>query len=184
MVQNRNNMELNIILLLLRGGLHLRAIAKNLKESHSTVLRKINNLLEENVLDYKMEGRNKIFYIKKNIQAKNYVFNAERYKLIKLLRKYPKLSIIVEDVLKNVNEKLIILFGSYAKFKAKKESDIDIYIETENKKIRTKLEMLYSKLSVKIGKFNLNSNLAKEIIKNHVILRGVEEFYDKINFFN
>jgi hypothetical protein len=34
-----------------------------------------------------------------------------------------------------------------------------------------------------MGKFDLNSPLAKEIINGHVILRGVEEFYEKIGTF-
>src|SRR3989344_4859500 len=130
MVQNKDNIELEIILLLIRGENHLRGIAKQLNESHSTVLRKLNKLVKENVLDYKKEGKNKVFFLRKNLQAKNYVFNAERYKLIKLLKKYPELSIIIDEFLKKNKENLIVLFGSYAKFLAKSDSDIDIYVDT------------------------------------------------------
>jgi len=183
MVQNRDNLDAEIILLLVKGENHLRGIAKQLNESHSTVLRKLNKLVEENVLDYKILGRNKVFFIKKNLQAKNYVFNAERYKLIKLVKEYPELGIIIEDLLKKTNEKLIVLFGSYSKFTAKKDSDIDIFIETRNRKIKEETESVHSKIKVKIGNFNLNSSLIKEIVKNHVILRGAEDFYEKTKFF-
>lgn len=183
MAQNKDNLGLEIILLLLRGENHLRGIAKQLNESHSTILRKLNNLLKENVLDYNMEGKNKVFFIKKNLQAKNYVFNAERYKLIELLKKYPELNIIIDDFLKKAEEKLIVLFGSYAKFTAKSDSDIDVYVETENKRIKEKIELTHSKIKVKIGDFDTDSQLIKEIIKNHIILRGVEEFYEKTKFF-
>jgi len=183
MVQNRDNLDLEIILLLLKGENHLRSIAKQLNESHSTVLRKLNKLLDENILDYKTVGRNKVFSIRKNLQAKNYVFNSERYKLIKLIKQYPELGIIIEDFLKKTNEKFIVLFGSYSKFIAKKNSDIDLYIETRNKKIKEETESIHSKIKVKIGDFDLNSSLIKEIVKNHVILRGVEDFYEKIKFF-
>jgi len=61
MVQNRDNIDLEAILLLLRGENHLRGIAKELNGSHSTVLRKLDRLLKENVLDYKTEGKNKVF---------------------------------------------------------------------------------------------------------------------------
>jgi predicted nucleotidyltransferase len=184
MVQKRNNIRYEVILTLLKGNSHLREIARKVKESHSTVLRKLNVLVEENVLDYKTEGKNKVFHIRKNIQAKNYVFNAERYKLIKLLEKYPKLSVIFEDILEKADEGPIVLFGSYAKFMAKKDSDIDIYIETESGEVKRGVEAVYSKIKVKIGKFNLDSNLIKEIIKEHVILKGVEEFYEKTEFFD
>ena len=183
MVQNRNNLNFEIILLLVRGESHLRGIAKSLNESHSTVLRRLNGLVKENVLDYKTEGKNKVFFIKKDLQAKNYVFNAERYKLIKLLSKYPTLRIILEEVLKKSKEKLIILFGSYAKFMAKKDSDIDIYVETKSRKVKKEIEFIHSEIRIKIGDFDLSSLLIKEIVKNHIILRGVEEFYEKIKFF-
>jgi predicted nucleotidyltransferase len=183
MVQNRDNMEFEIILILLKNESHLRGIARQLGESHSTVLRKLEKLLSENVLDYRVEGRNKVFFIKKNLQAKSYVFNAERYKLIKLINEYPELSVIIEDILKKVEEKLVVLFGSYAKFIAKKDSDIDVYVETRSRKVKENIEPVYSKVKVKIGDFSLDSALIKEIIKNHVILKGVEEFYEKIKFF-
>jgi len=183
MVQKRDNLDLEIVLLLLKGGNHLRAIAKQLDQSHSTILRKLNKLVKENVLDFRIEGKNKVFFIKKNLQAKNYVFNAERYKLIKLLKKYPELNIIIEEILKKSKEKLIILFGSYAKFLAKRDSDIDIYIETKNRKIKEDIELIHSKIRIKIGYFDLDSALIKEIIKNHIVLKGVEEYYERIKFF-
>src|SRR3989344_6499936 len=111
MVQNKDNVNSEIILLLLKGENHLRCIAKQLNESHSTVLRKLDNLVKENVLDYKKEGKNKVFFIRKNLQAKSYVFNAERYKMIKLLKTYPETGIIIDEILKKNDEKLVVLFG-------------------------------------------------------------------------
>ena len=183
MVQNKGDIDSEIILLLLKGENHLRGVAKQLNESHSTVLRKLVRFVNENVLDYKKEGRNKVFFIKKNLQAKNYVFNAERYKLIKLLKKYPELSIIIDEILMKREEKLIILFGSYAKFMAKSGSDIDVYVDTTSRKIKEEIEAVHSRIKVKIGNFDISSQLVKEIIKSHIILKGVEEFYEKTKFF-
>ncbi|MCD6216078.1 MAG: nucleotidyltransferase domain-containing protein [Candidatus Aenigmarchaeota archaeon] len=182
MVQNRDDLGLEIILLLLKGENHLRSIARALESSHSTILRRLNKLVIENVLDYKKEGKNKVFFIKNTLEAKNYIFNAERYKLIKLLKKYPELGIIISDVLKKTREKMIILFGSYAKFRAKKDSDIDIYVETRDKKVKKELEFINSKIRIKIGTFDTSSLLIKEIVKDHIILRGVERFYEKTKF--
>ena len=182
MVQNKN-IGLDIILELLKENAHLREIARNLKESHSTVLRKLNDFLKEKVIDYRQEGKNKVFFIKKNLRAKNNVYLAEIYKLNKLLGKHPELSIIFEDIQKNFSKGMIILFGSYAKGIPKTDSDVDIYLETVDNKLKNKLKDINSKLSIKIGKFDNTSLLIKEIIKNHVIIRGVEEFYEKNNFF-
>jgi len=179
MVQKRNNMELDIINLLEKQNYHLRGIAKELNESHSTVLRKLNKLIKTKVIDYKKEGKNKIFFIKKNIISKNYILQAEIHKINLLIEKHPELMIIIEEILKKTEEKLIIIFGSYAKSTEKNNSDIDIYIETKNKNIKKLIENINSKINVKIGPFNKESNLIKEIIKNHIIIRGLENFYEK-----
>lgn len=183
MVHKRNDLDLEIVLFLLRRESHVRCIAKQLEQSHSTVLRKLNDLREENVLDWRLEGKNKVFFLRKNLQAKTRVFSAEHYKLMKLLKKYPELGVIVEDLLKKCNQKLLILFGSYAKFVADGNSDIDVFVEARNGSAKEELESVHSKVSVKIGKFDLDSPLIKEILKNHVILRGVEDFYGKTRFF-
>ena len=183
MVQNKNNLKLEIILVLLKGKVHLREIGRILNESHSTVLRKINDLMKENILDYKKEGKNNIFFIKNNLKAKNYIYSSEIYKLNKLLEKHSELSIIFEDIKKKFRKGMIILFGSYAKGIPKKDSDIDIYIETEKREVKKELEIINSKLSIKIGRFDIKSLLLKEIIKNHVIISGLEDFYERIDFF-
>lgn len=193
MVQKRDDLKFEIILLLLkekRG--YVRGIAKALGQSHTTILRKLNSLEKEKVLSHKRENNKKNFFIKNDLQAKNYILNAERYKLNKLLKKYPELNtilpiisnwVIIDNNMNETNEKMIILFGSYAEFKAKKDSNIDIYVETRNKKIKEEIESINPKINVKIGDFNISSLLIREIIKNHIILRGEEEFYEKIDFF-
>ena len=183
MVQTRDNISLEIILFLLKGRMHLRGIAQELGIPHSTVHRRVNELVTLNVLDFRMEGKNKVIFIKKNFQASNHVFNAERYKLIQLLQVYPKLNIILEEMLAKTDAKLVILFGSYAKFIAKKDSDIDVYVETMDEGIKFKMESVNSKIQVKIGEFDTSSYLIKEIIKNHVIVKGVERYYEEIEFF-
>lgn len=179
MVHKRNNLEMDIVEVLLKSDAHLRGIAKNLNESHSTISRKLKNLKKENVVDSRKEGRNKIFFLKTNLVSKTYILQAELHKLTKLLRHNPEFTIIFEDILKKTDEKLIVLFGSYAKLSAKKDSDIDIYIETKNRSVKKEVGGVHSRINVKIGTFDIDSPLIKEIIKNHVIIRGAELFYDK-----
>ena len=183
MVQKRDNLDSEIMLTLADRELHLRGIAKELGQSHSTILRRLNRMVEENVLDYRPEGRNKVFFIKKTLQAKNHLFNAERCKQMKLLKKYPKLAVIIDDVLKETGKRIVVIFGSYSDFTAGKNSDIDIFVETRSMKVKEKIESVHSNINVKIGDFDTSSALVKEIIKNHVVLRGIEEFYEKIGFF-
>ena len=183
MVQKRNNIELEIILALIQEKMHLREIARRVNESPSTVLRKLNELKKESVIDFKKEGKNNVFFIKNGLKSKGYIYSAEHYKLLKLITKYPEMEIILQDIERNVKNGMIILFGSYAKNNAKENSDIDIYIESDDNKLKYKLKGINSKINAKIGKFDLNSLLIKEIIKNHIIIRGIEEFYEKSRFF-
>ncbi len=179
----QKNYKLEILNKLLKSPNHVRGIASSLNTNHMMVSRKVNELLKENVVDYKQEGKNKVYFLKKTIEARQYILMAEQYKLLQFLKKYPNLRKIIEKIQKNKKIKLAILFGSYAKGIAKKDSDIDIYIETTNRKIKQELEILDSKLNVKIGKYDRTSFLIKEIEKNHIIIKGMEEYYEKREFF-
>ena len=99
------------------------------------------------------------------------------------MKKHPELSIILEDIKKDFSKGMIILFGSYAKGIPKKDSDIDIYLETNDNNLKTRVKEANYKLSIKIGKFDTKSLLIKEIIKNHIIIRGLEDFYERVEFF-
>ena len=172
-----------IIDCLLQKENHIRGLAKELKTNQTTVARKIKELHERNVVDYRQEGRNKVYFLKKSLEAFQMVLIAEHYKLFEILKKYPYLRKIFQEIKKDRRIRLAILFGSHAKEIATKESDIDIFIETKKKAIKKEVEGLNSKLSVKIGSFNTKNLLRREIEKNHVIIKGVELYYEKIGFF-
>lgn len=181
MEQKSYSME--IVNLLLKEDNYIRGLAKKLKINHMTILRRTKELTKANVVDYKKEGKNNVYFLKKTVEARTHAIMAESYKLFMLIKKYPNLRRIIEKIQKNNKVELAILFGSYAKGLAKKDSDIDIYVDTTNKKIKKELEMLDSKLSVKIGKYNKNALLIKEIEKNHIIIKGIEKYYEKNKFF-
>jgi predicted nucleotidyltransferase len=168
---------------LLKKENHVRSIAKNLNTNHMNIIRKIKELEKDNVVDYKRNGKNKTYFLKKTVEAKNYILIAEIYKLNNLLKKYVQLRVIIEKIRKDNRIKLAILFGSYSKGIAKTDSDIDIYIDTKNKEIKKEISLIDSKLSIKIGSYNKSNLLIKEIEKNHVILKGFEEYYEKNKFF-
>ena len=180
---SQKSYKMEIVDKLIRSDNHIRGLAKELKTNQMMVSRKIKEMESENVVDYKQEGKNKVYFIKKNVIAKSHILNAENYKLAKLLRNYPLLESVTQEILKKCPNKIILLFGSYAKFISKEESDIDVYIDTTDKKIKENVEQIHEKLSVKIGKFDKEDLLIKEIIKNHIIMQGGELYYDKLGFF-
>ena len=72
----------------------------------------------------------------------------------------------IRQEIKKLNLPLVMLFGSYAKNTSNSKSDIDIYINTTNKQIKKQVELIDSKISVKMGDFDKENLLIKEIIKN------------------
>jgi len=175
---------LEIITVLVKEKIHLRGLAKIIDVNHMMIVRKMKQLLNENIVDFKQEGKNKVFFLKKTIEARTKIFMMENYKLQRLIKRHPTLRKVIERIQEDKRLKLALLFGSYAKGLEKKDSDVDIYLETKNKEIKKELGRLDSRLSIKIGKYNKDDNLIKEINKNHVIIKGVEFFYEKNKFFN
>ncbi len=108
----------------------------------------------------------------------------ELYKLNRVLKKHPGLRKIIKTIQRNPMISLAVLFGSYAKGTVRENSDIDVFIETEERKLKQELEILNSRLSVKIGEFDRSNPLIIEIEKNHIIIKGAENFYEKVEFFN
>jgi len=88
---------------------------------------------------------------------------------------------------------IVLIFGSYTKKNQTKKSDIDICIISDNKsktkELISKLKLLPLKLDFQ--DFNVKEfesmletkkeNIAKEIIKNNVILYGADNYYNLIS---
>jgi len=179
MLHMEQNLTMDIVLELLKGESHARALAKKLGTNHMTTARRLKELMEKNVVDYRSEGRNKVYHLKKSLEARNHILMAEHHKLNKALEKHPELRRIAEKVQRDRRIELAIIFGSIAKDRAGRQSDIDLYIETTDRTIKEELELLNTKLNVKIGAYDPDSPLIKEMEKHHIILKGAEKFYEK-----
>src|SRR3989338_3151079 len=98
-----------IVLAILKYRNHVRGLARIFSTNHMMISRKMGELVDRNVVDYKEEGRNKVYFIKKTAEAKNYVFMAEQYKLLRLLNKYPQLRSVIDKTQKDNKIKLSVL---------------------------------------------------------------------------
>lgn len=168
---------------ILGGESHARALAKKLGTNHMTVARKLKELVAENVLDSRIVGRNKVYFIRRTLEAKNRAVMAELHRLNKALERYPSLRNIAERVRGDGRIRLAILFGSHASGTATGRSDIDLFVETGDRALKRELELLNSRLSVKIGAYDRGSGLVREIEKNHVIFKGAELYHEKSGVF-
>jgi predicted nucleotidyltransferase len=163
---------------------HLRGLAKTLQTNQTTMARKLQELGRSNVVDFRREGKNKAFFLKNSIEAREHLYIAEHYKLLRLLQKHPAFKQVIQGIKAHPKVGLALLFGSYAKGTAGRESDIDIYLETTSRALKKELEFLDSRLSIKIGRYLRESPLIREIEKDHVIIKGVELYYEKNPFFS
>jgi predicted nucleotidyltransferase len=179
---SRIDYNIAIIENLLKSDNHIRGLAKAIGTNQTTISRKVRGLYTKNVIDFLTEGKNKVYFLKKTLEAKQYTYIVEIQKLLSIVEVYPQLRRIIEEI-KKKEVKIAILFGSYAKYNANKESDIDLYIDTQDKSIKQQIEQIDSRISVKIGNYDSANLLIKEIGKNHIIIKGVEEYYEKNKFF-
>jgi len=177
------NLTNEIIALLLNEDLHPRAIADRLASNHVTVLRKLRDLEQENIVDFRIEGKNKTYTIKQSLEGRNAAMIAELYKQSRVISRYPVLRGVFETIRELPDVPLALLFGSYAKGLATKESDIDIFLETADPSRKKQLEQTHSLLSVKIGRFDTDDLLVREMMKDHIIIRGVELYFERTGRF-
>ena len=169
---------------LLKGKSHIREIARKLKTNQTSVKRRLDELYKQNIVDYRIEGKNYVYFIKKTLEARSFVIMSESYNLILFLEKYPKLKGVIKKIIEKENIPMAIIFGSYAKGMPNESSDIDLYIESENFDLKKEIELIDSRLSVKIGRYDRENLLIKEIKANHIILKGIEQFYEKNRLFS
>jgi predicted nucleotidyltransferase len=159
---------------LARSPNHGRALAQILDSNQTTIARITNELESMNVIEHELHGRNKVFSLKDSIEARSMLVMVEHEALIELLERTPMLRRIIERVQAH-EPVLAILFGSYANGTQRRESDIDLYLETSDRTVRDAIKRIDSRLHVIIGSFE-QSPLRTEIEANHVIICGAERY--------
>jgi len=158
-----------------------RDVARKLKMNQKTTSNILNNLEKEDILKFSQEGKNKCYFLNKfNSQIKEIIKLIEINRKVKFLEKYKKIKELFEKLEKK-SEGILIIFGSYAAFSNNEKSDLDVFIIGKI----SRLEDIERDYNVKINivkstkeKFNKEDIFIKEIIKNHIILKGVEGFVE------
>lgn len=142
----------------------VRGIARELKLSHATVLKYIEDLQKLNLIKKKEETLYPTFYA--NTENSQYKFYKKNYLVFKLID-----SNLINFLQGQTLASSIVLFGSGAKATFTPKSDIDIFVEAKQK------NLTLSKFEKKLGhKINLLfepsiNQLSKELRNN--IINGV-----------
>ena len=182
MYQKRNNKSK--VLSLFSGDysiqFYLREISRLTNIPLKTTHRLVSNLEKDKILKSTISGKNKYFKLNlENIQTKLYLLEVEIHKTDIVIEKYPLFKTFLKEL---SNNSLLLVFGSFAKFKADKDSDLDLMIISKEKE-----ELPFHLLGYKIHKIELsekdfikavekNETLIKEIAENHIILNN-HSFY-------
>lgn len=191
-------LELKIIDLLARNTerkFTINEIAKSLQNYYSFVHRTVNRLAKDSVIIKEKAGKSYLCSI--NLGAEKTFALMQLSELEKKNEFYSsnkELKVILEDFVRSVestaNPISIVLFGSYAKGTATKESDIDILLISKPKSSIDKItKEVYAKYGKEINavlvtsddfKKQKDKDLIKEIIKEHYVLYGVEKFVNLV----
>ena len=181
-----NNKELNILGIFTSdyNSRHYgRKISEKLKINQKTVSNILNKLEKQHIIKFTQEGKNKYYFLNKlNPSVKEVVKLAEINKRIIFFEKYKKINPLFLEIEKRVIG-IVIIFGSYANFTKNEDSDLDLFVIGNIQNIKD-LESLYN-IKINIvksakNKFKSQDLFSREIIKNHIILKGIEEFIDLI----
>lgn len=181
MYQKRN--ELDILALFLGDysrQLYLREISQKAKiplKTTQTLLAKLEN---GKILKSAISGKNKYFRLNlDNIQTKSILLQAEISQTTRFLEKYSPIKTFLKSL--RTNDALVV-FGSFARFSADKDSDLDLLIMQKGKQ-----EIPFHLMPYKVHKVELTEEsflkslekqetLIKEIQESHIILNN-HSFY-------
>ena len=165
-------------------------ISKMLKADYKNTSKALNNLPSD-VFSNAKQGNSYLieFNPNKNIET----LSIEKLRTEEFLSKNTKLK-LVKNYIEELNYPflIVLLFGSYVKNTKTENSDIDLCIISDNKnklnELQNKLNLISLKLEIQeftTSEFvsmldKKQNNLGHEIIKNNIILYGIENYYNLI----
>lgn len=169
----------------------IKKVAEALKMNYKIVYEEITKIEQDNLIKITRHGN-----------AKVCIFNYKYHSKIVEIEEIRK-----QELFKNKDVKLIysrikeikspfyclILFGSYTNKTRQKGSDIDLCLITDNEKINKEVQSILSITSINVHLQDFISehflamlkskefNVGNEIVKNNIILHGIESFYEMVN---
>ncbi len=164
-------------------GYHIREVEKLLMISPRTAQLVLEALEHKGIIASTTKGKTKDYLLKRSTSCQRYMFFAEQYKAITFFEKKLMIKEIIDKISPLISG-IGIIFGSYAKGIEKKHSDLDVFIagKCDVPGIRKVSELYGVDVSVKCYPLRTfeknvgNDVLLKEILKNHVVFLGLEQF--------
>jgi predicted nucleotidyltransferase len=172
-------------------SMHLRELARAIKIDHKAVGLQLKRLEQANVLSSATKGKNLEYRLNlNNIITKYYMVISEIFAAKNLIESKFLIKKLINGIDKEVDGP-IILFGSFSNGKETRDSDVDIMILTDRTINSSNNYRIFGSVGSeinreinikKVTRDGLISGLSKkdpfvlEVINNHIILKGTEEF--------
>lgn len=166
----------------------INKIATSIDEYYSFVHRIMGKLIKEEIVLKAKAGKSYLCSLNLgNEKTMTLLQLSEIESRDEFYNKNKELKLILEDFVESAENVIaIVLFGSYAKGEATKESDIDILIVAERKfNVDKPAKEIYAKYGKEINavvmspeefKKQRDKAIIKEIISNHYVLHGAGNF--------
>lgn len=169
-------------------SLHVRAIARETKVDVKAIQLQLRRLERANILSSAFKGKNKEYRLNlSNFAAKYYMTMAEAFFTISFLDKNFQIKKVISEA-GNKIDGIALLFGSFAKGYATKESDIDIFViadRFDKSAVEEAGDIIGRKVSVKslskkqfLNGLKNADPLISEVALGHITLKGVDDFCD------
>lgn len=178
MYQNRNK-ELEILALFIGGydrQFYLREISKLARLPLKTTQNLTAYLEKNRIMKGSMRGKNKYFKLNlDNVKTKLYLIQTELHKTALFTDKYPVFKPFMKGIRTNTP---LIVFGSFAEFKADKASDLDLLVISKEKQALPFYLLPYNVHLIELSETSFVKALEKkealvgEVGEKHIILNN------------
>lgn len=199
-----SNFQINLLRLFdqnFNSEFTINQIAKKINFDYAYANREVNKLIKRGIISKKTVGNAHLCSLNlKNDETIAIIFDYETHKKSCFYKEHKVLKTCFLDFLKEAkryNIHSLVIFGSYASGKETKKSDLDVLIISENKKQMDSMHKLINnafKLSdveinpIVIGRKDfvemlinkIKLNIGKEALKNHIIIYGIERFWESV----
>ena len=167
----------------------IREISKAIKSDYRITHTATQRLIKKNILLSRVVGKSILCELNESYYGKE-IYNVEDKRRYRLLEN-KNLNLMYKEIMTKVKSNLFVfmIFGSYAKWKSTKSSDIDIMFISNDTNFEEKIHNITSLFPINTHvlvfteeefirmKDSKKSNVIKEAIKNNIILYGIENYY-------
>ena len=163
-------------------GIYGRELVGKIPLSQKAIALALQDLAKQSILKYTKRGQIKEYKLNLAIpKTKDMIIATELLQKTEFLEKHQVLTYLFEKE----DDRIIGIFGSYAKGREKKDSDIDIFILGEKKKEDYDSKGATYRLDVSIKYFSQEeferllreeNPLCREMVRYHVLMFGAERF--------